>query len=168
AAELVAVGEPVTVTLHVAGVTDLAGYQAGIDWDDALLAYDGVTALDWIASSGRRMELIDPVVTGRSLDFLVYTAQPSPSEPVPGVTGEGDLAAIRFVALHAGRATITLRQLLLTTTGNQPIAVERSNAIVTIGSNTIDPTPTTPPAPTSTPDGEPHPHIYLPYAARRG
>lgn len=160
----VAPGESVTITLRVAGVADLAGYQAGIDWDPALLEYRAVTPLDWVATSGRRMEALDPVVTASGLDFLVYTFPPTPGQPAPGVSGDGDLAAIRFVARAAGRAEITLRQLLLTTTANQPIAVALSSAAVTIAPNTL-PTPRA--TPTRTPGAAPQLHIYLPNAVNR-
>lgn len=160
----VAPGGAVTVTLRAAGVADLAGYQAGIEWDAALLEFDAVTPLDWVTSSGRRMEALEPVATAHSLDFLVYTLPPTPGQPAPGVSGEGDLAAIRFVARAVGRAEITLRELLLTTTANEPIAVARSGATVVIAPNTL---PTPVPTPTHTPGAAPRLHIHLPYAVNR-
>ena len=140
----------ITLTLSVRGVSDLAGFQAGIDWDDLIVAFEAVEPTDWLGTTGRRIEALPPRETNRTLDFLVYTLAQPPGATIPGVGGDGDLAMVRFRALAPGRAVFTLRQLLLTNTANAPIAVDLESAEVEI----VEPTPV------------PQPHIYLPYANR--
>lgn len=144
----VAPGGSITLTLDVAGVADLAGFQVGLTWDAAQLTLEAVTPGDWLASSGRRVEAVEPRVSPRSLDFLVYTLPPAPDDPRPGVDGGGVLATMRLRALATGRADVTLRQLLLTTTDNTPIIADLESAAFDIVA-----------APTPTP-----PRILLPYA----
>lgn len=146
----IAPGGWVTLTLGVGGVTDLAGYQAGIDWDEALIELEAVEPTDWLGTTGRQIETIPPRVTDHSIDFLVYTLPQPPGSSVPGVGGNGDLATLRFRAIAPGQAVVVLRQLLLTNTANEPITADLEAAEFAI----IEPTPV------------PQPHIYLPYAIR--
>lgn len=118
----VAVGQTVRSSVVVDGMRDLAGYQLTLAWDSERLRDIEIRVdEDFITSSGRSIEFLEPVWGPDRVTFLLFTTAPGPG-PTPGVDGEGILIHADFEALEAGEATIFLDEVLLTDSENMPIA----------------------------------------------
>ncbi len=129
----VTVGDTVRASVIVEGVTDLAGYQLTLVWDTDFLR-DSEIRVDeeFITSSGRRIEYLEPVWGEDRVTFLLFTTPPGPGS-VPGVDGDGVLIFADFEALAPGETMIELDEALLTDSENSPIEALIIPGSVTIG-----------------------------------
>ena len=126
------VGDTVRTSIDVNDVDDLAGYQLTLAWDTTHLR-DVEIRVDeeYITSTGRRIDFLDPVWGDDRVTFLLFTTPPT-GAPVPGVSGSGALIYADFEALAPGVANIELIEVLLTDTENTPIETSLEAGSVSI------------------------------------
>lgn len=126
------VGQTVRTAVEVEGMRDLAGYQLTLVWDTSLLRDIEIRVdEEYITSSGRRIEFLEPVWGEDRVTFLLYTRPPG-ATPVPGVDGAGVLIYADFEALEPGEARIELVEALLTDSENTPLEASIDAASVLI------------------------------------
>ena len=114
AAEQVAVGETVEVTVSIEGARDLYGLELHLGFDPAVLeavgATDGAAPVvldgDMLAVGFTALNKIDN--DAGTVDYAV-----SQMPPAKGVSGDGVLARVRFRAVAAGNVEVALKDVLL-------------------------------------------------------
>jgi len=110
AAATVSVGEAVTLTLAVQGVANLAGWEARLTFDPALIAVEALTDGGFLASTGRTAATLGPAAaTGQAM--LGGYSYGSPN----GVSGNGALLLIRLRTLAQGQTNLALSGIQLVT-----------------------------------------------------
>jgi hypothetical protein len=125
----VGVGDTFSVDVNVADVEDLFGFQFDFNFDESLFTPLGVTEGSFL-SQGGSTEFFAGIDNGTgtiefTLGFLLGA--------VPGVSGNGTLATLAFVAIAPGSAEFFLSQLILL---NSELAEFQSTA--TINAATVD------------------------------
>jgi len=100
----VMVGEMFTVDVNIEDVADLYAYQFDVGFDPALLNASSVTGGPFLATGGTTLFLAGLV--NNSAGTVSSTAE-SLISLVPGVSGDGTLAEMTFLAMGPGLATLT-------------------------------------------------------------
>ena len=161
ATQTIAPSAETTVTLHVADVTGLYGYQANLTFDPAVLE---VVDAD-IVAPGLQVELLatflqpEMIVTNvadNSAGTIMCTVmQVTPTLPVDG---SGDLLSITFRAKIVGNSAISFTSLNLFDQNGAPITTTLTAAQIQVSDATPTPEPTATteptPEPTTTPPTE--------------
>jgi hypothetical protein len=148
--QTVSVGDQFTVDVRVDSVVNLGAYEFKLAFDPAAVAFVDVANGPFIGSSGRTPECAAPILTASSVQFSCSTL----GADLPGASGSGVLATVRFRATATGTSSLDLQGVTLLTPNAQPIAV----AEVIDGSvAAVPPTPTFTPTPTLTPTITPTP-----------
>jgi hypothetical protein len=104
----VSVGEAVTLTLQVQAAANLAGWEARLAFDPALVAVEAVTDGGFLASTSRTAGTLGPAAaTGQAM--LGGYSYGSPN----GVSGNGALLLIRLRTLAQGQTSLALSGIQL-------------------------------------------------------
>ena len=112
------VGEEVEVEVRVADVSNVAAFQATLTWNPQRLAFVEGRLGPFLETSEREVTFVPPFGEPGRLTFAAY----STSEVArPGASGEGLLFSIRLRARRAGLAEVSIEELLLADTSNEPI-----------------------------------------------
>jgi adhesin HecA-like repeat protein len=98
------VGTMFTIDVNISDVADLYAYQFDVGFDPALLNASTVTGGPFLATGGTTLFLAGTV--DNSAGTVSSTAE-SLISLVPGVSGDGTLAQITFLAMGPGLATLT-------------------------------------------------------------
>jgi hypothetical protein len=147
---IVSVGDQFTVDVRVDNVINLGAYEFKLAFDPAAVAFVDVANGPFLGSSDRTPECAPPILTASSVQFSCSTL----GAELPGASGSGVLATVRFKATATGTSSLDLQDVVLLTPNAQPITV----AEVIDGSVTaVPPTPTFTPTPTLTPTITPTP-----------
>ncbi|MSP13122.1 MAG: hypothetical protein EXR62_09205 [Chloroflexi bacterium] len=96
----------VTVTVGVTNVVGLAGFQADVSYDPAVLQFVSMTLQSFVASTGRIVTPLDPVTTTGSVTFGYYSFGAA-----PGVSGSGPIVILTFQPVNSGRTDLLLHNV---------------------------------------------------------
>ncbi|MBI3942707.1 MAG: S8 family serine peptidase [Chloroflexi bacterium] len=100
---------PVTVTVGVTDVVGLAGFQADVSYDPAVLRFVSMTLQTFVTSTGRIVTSLDPVTsTAGAVTFGYYSFGSA-----PGVSGSGPIAVLSFLPVNSGRTDLLLHNVRL-------------------------------------------------------
>jgi Cohesin domain len=122
------IGDLVTATLNIAGVSDLYAYQADLDFNPGLLQATSVNEGTFLPSGGTTLFL--PGTIDNTLGAITNNAD-TLLGAVSGVNGSGSLLIATFDATASGPVNVTFSNLLLLDSSLNPIT------------NTITPEPST-------------------------
>lgn len=106
----VTVGQAFEVTVAVAGVADLFAFQFDLTFDPALLAAVSIAEGAFLPGGGPTFFV--PGVIDNALGTINFTAD-TLFGAVPGVSGDGALAVVRFQAIGLGAGAIDLAGVTL-------------------------------------------------------
>lgn len=117
-AERVETGGPeFTVNIVAGDVTNLAAFQFSLSYDPSIIKYVEVKGGDFLGSSGRQPQCLEPmVVKGQpeTLKFNCVTLGPPVSlNGTAGPDGSGVLAEVAFAPLHGGETSLELTDAVL-------------------------------------------------------
>ena len=101
-----AVGERLTLDLDIANGTDVAGYQATVQFDATALRYISSTNADYLPPG---VLMLPTVATENTVTILV-----PPTYLDKGSNGNGTLATLTFEVVAAKASTVKLSEVLLT------------------------------------------------------
>jgi opacity protein-like surface antigen len=129
----VAQGSSVSLSVLIADVIDLYGFQFSLSFNPALLQATSVSEGSFLGTGGSTFFGAGSInnTTG-TIDFTFDTLQGA----VPGVSGAGTLASISFSAVGAGTTSLTFGDVLLLNSSLADITTT-----VTNGSLTVTPVP---------------------------
>jgi hypothetical protein len=122
-------GDTLTVDVNITDVTDLYAYQFDVGFDPALLNASSVTAGPFLATGGTTLFLAGLV--DNSAGTVSFTAE-SLISLVPGVSGDGALAQISFLAVGPGLATMTPFGVILLDSSGAGIDATTQSATVLV------------------------------------
>lgn len=178
------IGDPITVTLRSAALDEaLSAFEVTLTYDADILALNGVSAGDLLASSGRAVICPPSAHTAAGVRFACAS-----SGAADGPTAAGDLAIFHFAAVEPGTSPLAIAAVQLID-GNRPPAlfdVTSQGTTVTVlapattatptptasPTATVTPTPTASPTATTTPTATPSTtpgaaSIFLPHVAKQ-
>jgi hypothetical protein len=117
-AERVKTGGPeFTVNIVAEDVTNLAAFQFSLSYDPSIIKYVEVKGGDFLGSSGRQPQCLEPMVEQgqpETLKFNCVTLGPPISlNGTPGPDGSGVLAAVTFTPLSGGKTPLELTDAIL-------------------------------------------------------
>ncbi len=115
--ELVAMGAPVTVTLHMQGSGALLALSTKLAWDPAVVEPVSHEAGEWLTAQNGVAFSAKP----GAVDAAVFAAQ--------GMSGEGVLATMTFKVLSAGDPKIRIAALDGRNAGNRKVAVGQAEQL---------------------------------------
>jgi hypothetical protein len=131
-----AVGSTVKVDVLIAGITDLAGYQFGVNFDNTLLHFDGVTTGNFLnggdTTSFGSSDFND---TDGTIDYVFDARKQS------GVNGDGVLATLSFDTLTAGSAALSFLNVGFIDPDFNEIVVAAIPGTLSIGATSAVPEP---------------------------
>jgi hypothetical protein len=133
-------GAPFTVDVLVEDVVNLGAFQFTLRYDSSVLGFVGVENGALLASSGRRVECLDPRVSPGSVHLVCVTLGALP----PGVDGSGVLATLTFAPAAPGASPLQLDEAILASPDGQRISAANESASITVTSPGAPQTP--PPA----------------------
>jgi hypothetical protein len=110
-------GPDFTVNILAEDVTNLAAFQFALSYDPSIIKYVDVKGGDFLGSSGRQPQCLQPmVVQGQpeTLKFNCVTLGPPVSvNGTPGPDGSGVLAEVTFAPLGGGKTSLELTDTIL-------------------------------------------------------
>lgn len=121
-------GSSLVVTLSVADITDLFAYQLSLSYDPSQLQLRGVTAGSFLAGAGSTVFDGGVIDNGSGQLSLVYE---SLIGAVPGASGAGPLASLRFDVIGVGSSSLNFSELLFLDASLNEIAVQAVPGLVT-------------------------------------
>lgn len=101
--------DQVQVSVDVAGVHDLAGFQFVVAFDGSVLKPLAVDKTQFIAQSGREIVCADPTLEEAAVRLSCVTLRETP----PGVDGDGTIADILFKPVGSGSSSLSLKNVKL-------------------------------------------------------
>lgn len=134
----VAVGDTFTVNVNIASITDLYGFQFDLSFDPTILAADSSIEGPFLPSGGATFFIpgaIDNI--GGAVAFTADTLLTA----ISGVTGDGNLASFSFDAIGTGTSALTLANVFLVDSSNNPIDVDLNSGSVTVAGVSTVPEP---------------------------
>lgn len=99
----------VDVSIDVANVQDLAGFQFLLTVDGSLLQPVSAKQTTFLAQSGREIFCGDPTIEGAAVRYACVTLRLTP----PGVDGGGTLATVTLKPLKSGTSSLELSRVQL-------------------------------------------------------
>ena len=141
AAPTVSIGDNVVVTVDIANVADLYGFQFDLGFDPSLLSFTGGSSTEgaFLPGGGTTFFIggIDDgsgTVSGTA-DTLIGA--------IPGVSGAGTLATFDFTAVGSGAGALTLGNVVLLDSNLASIDFQAVQSSVTVRPATTVPEPAT-------------------------
>jgi hypothetical protein len=122
-------GDPFSLGVSIAGVSDLYAFQFDLGFDPAILSAVAVTEGPFLPSGGSTFFLPGTIDDGSGT--ITFNAD-SLIGPVPGVDGSGILAVIQFGALAPGNSAISLSNVQLFDSNLNPINFTTLNGAVAV------------------------------------
>ena len=105
-----ALGDTIDVGIAIEGVSDLFGWELGVSFDPTILRAAAVTEGEFLSSAGSTIFLAGPINNAAGTISFVSSAL---TGMIPGESGAGILAHIRFETIAYGVAPIQLNDVLL-------------------------------------------------------
>ena len=134
AATQVQMGDTFTVQLKAENISDLAGWQSDIIFDPAVLKVNNVSEGNFLKQKGGRTHFLKGTIdntNGRITD--IGSARISEG----GVSSEGTLLSITFIAKANGESRLSLRKFQAGSSTGETISSRPPDIIITVG----DPSP---------------------------
>ena len=115
------VSEPCTVSVAIANVTNLSGFQFDIVFDPAVVQAEDATAGEFLGNTGRTVFPVGPDIdnTTGKITFGAITFGEA-----AGVDGSGVLADVVFTGLADGTTDLEIQNLGISDINGQPIPVQ--------------------------------------------
>ena len=134
----IAVGDSFAVEVWGTDLIDLYAFQFDLAFDPSLLAVLNVSQGTLFGGSGGFFSgIVDNA--GGSLSFVLDTL----TGPVPGISGDGTLASVTFMALATGVSQLTLTNVILLESNLEDIDFSSHDGSVTVNAVTGVPEPGT-------------------------
>jgi general secretion pathway protein D len=130
----------VDVNVQVADVQDLYGWQFDVAFDRAVVHALSVAEGDFLASGGSTVFI--PGLIDNTGGTVSFTAGALVGQ-VPGVSGVGTLATLRFAGIALGTSPVTLSNVVLLDSASGEIAASVQNGSITIENVVPEPGTTT-------------------------
>ena len=127
--ELGADGRELAVVVVVEDVSNLGGFEFTLGFNPDVLEYKSVVGGDFLGSSGRQVQCLDPKVQESSVSLVCVTLGPTPAE---GANGTGQLARVSFSARGEGESALTLTDVQLVVPPGDPIASSTQDGSVQV------------------------------------
>jgi hypothetical protein len=128
-----AVGSTVNVDVRIAGISDLAGYQFGVNFDNTLLHLNGVSTGSFLnGGDTTSFGSYDADPTDGTLDYVFDARQGA------GASGGGVLATLSFDTLTAGIAALSFLNVEFLDSNLNDIAVVATPGGLQIGAPASD------------------------------
>jgi len=125
----VTLGQSFDVAVDVSGVTDLFAFQFDLGFDPSLLAAVSIGEGPFLPAGGVTHFL--PGSIDNALGTIVLTID-TLLGPVPGVSGDGTLAIVRFQAIGLGSGPIGLSGVTLLDSDLHPIPFDTAGGSVVV------------------------------------
>jgi hypothetical protein len=129
-------GNPLSVDVNVAGLTDLYAFQFDIGFNPAVFSASSVTEGALFSSIG---VFFSPGFIDNTTGTITFIGD-SLSGPGPGVSTGGTLASIIFSSIGAGSSSLTVSNIILLDSNFADIAATASGTTVTV-SDSASPEP---------------------------
>jgi hypothetical protein len=126
--EITVGGAPFTVDVLVENVVNLGAFEFTLGYDASVLEFVSVEKGDFLASSGRRVECLDPRVSPGSVRLVCVTLGATP----PGPDGSAVLATLTFTPAAAGTSPLRFDKGILARPDGQRISATNENASITV------------------------------------
>jgi len=111
---------PFTVNVQLEGANDaLAVSPLRVKWDPAVLRLNDIAPGDFLSRDNGRLTSVKDIRNDAGEATLTLSRAPGSS----GVSGTGAVASLNFVAIGRGSATITVTELGLKNSQDQPVSV---------------------------------------------
>ena len=111
---------PFTVNVQLEGASDaLAVSPLRIKWDPAVLRLNDIAPGDLLSRDSGRVTSVKDIRNDAGEATLTLSRAPGSS----GVSGTGAVASLNFVAIGRGSATITVTEMGLKNSQDQPVSV---------------------------------------------
>jgi hypothetical protein len=111
--------------VNIDDVSDLYGYQFSINYDTRYLRAVGVTEGGFLATGGNTFGDTGFIDNGAGTISFIFN---SLIGPIPGVSGSGLLANIRFEAIGVGNAALSFGDVLFLDSSSNDIALDAVSA----------------------------------------
>jgi hypothetical protein len=136
--------DPVSVQVMVDDVANLGAFQFELTYDESILQYVKAANADFLGSSGRPVECLDPRPTPGLVRYTCVTLGPTP----PGPDGSGALAIIDLKPIGAGTTPLRLQLVTLAQPNAEqiPASSEDSSIAVATEEGIVPANPTITPA----------------------
>jgi len=125
----VTAGQTFSLDVDIAAVADLYAFQFDIGFDPALLSAVSISEGPFLPSGGAT--IFFPGTIDNFAGTIAFNAD-SLVGAIPGVTGNGTLLTIDFVALAAGISSIDISNEVFLDSSFNAIAVDNAGATITI------------------------------------
>jgi uncharacterized protein (DUF1501 family) len=112
------IGQTVRVTVSASNLNDVAGAQMSLSYDPTRLRYEAVDQGTFLGADGTETYLAPPTVRSNSIDDVVTLRLAS-----TGISGSGSLATVRFTVLTGGTTTVSLNDVLVSSSAGSAIPV---------------------------------------------
>jgi hypothetical protein len=124
----VALSAPVVVSLQADNVTDLGGAPVKIKWDPKILRLNQAAPGSLLGQAGS----VDAPTLDIRNDAGEATIEMSRRAGTGGVSGSGPILQLTFMAIGKGSTTITVTEVNLKDSKQQPISVAAPTVTVTV------------------------------------
>lgn len=124
------------VTIDITTVTDLYAYQFDLDFDPLVLSAVSIDEGQFLLSGGTTFFL--PGLIDNALGLISFTAN-SLIGALPGVSGDGSLALVRFLAISPGSSSINLSGVALLDSSLTDIASSTAGGRVVVSAVVPEP-----------------------------
>ena len=115
----VPVNKSFTINVTVSGVADLYGWYFQLDWNSSLLNVLNVSEGPFLQAGGTTF--FEYSVNATDGSMIVYDTL---TGSIPGVSGDGTLATMTFEAQNVGQCPISLQDVELADSSDQPISCQ--------------------------------------------
>lgn len=122
------VGDPLTLTIQATSLTDLYAYQFSLTFNPAVLSAVTTAAGTFLPSAASLFMPAQIDNTAGTLTFLSETLIGG----VPGISGNGPLATVSFVALAPGTSAIEFSNVLLLNSSLGEVTSNWNNTSVSV------------------------------------
>lgn len=121
-------GAPVVISLQANNISDLAAVPVKLKWDPKVLSLNRVTPAALLTKDGQ----VNPATLDIRNDAGEATVEISRTAGAPGVSGTGPVMQFTFSAVGKGPSAITVTEVHLRNSKQQPIAATAPSAAVNV------------------------------------
>lgn len=121
---------PFAVDVVVNDVHNLGAFEFTLTYDPAILRFVDIERGPFLASSGRNVECLEPVVTSASVRLVCVTLGALPPE---GAQGSGVLGTVTMAPVGPGTSVLRLSPAILARPNGEPIPATPQEAQVAVG-----------------------------------
>ncbi len=121
------------IAISVSGASDVYSWQFDLSFDPSIVSVVSVSEGSFLSASGATFFVPGTIDnTAGTISFVANTLLSA----IPGANGSGELADIRFSALHTGTSTLSLSNLLFLDSTLTTMPVVASDGLLTVTAGT--------------------------------